>query len=215
MTVLRNGKLRRRVADRASCRQVELVSKMLGRELETLEALERAADGAADALEAATPVLEAHGVGRRGAIAPFDLRPSRRGRRPRRPARLGPHRDRAAALRRRPRRHRAARHRRQPVAVRSPAHGDRRRDRVLPREPPDRGPRRRADGAREHRPRAAGRARLDAADPAPAAGRAGREVDRGARHPPGRPERRSRHAQRRQPAEGAARPLARSPSPSS
>ena len=65
--------------------------------------------------------------------------------------------------------------------------------RLLPREPPHRGPRRRADGAREHHPRAAGRPRLDAADPPPAAGRAGRQVDQGARHPPRRPERGRRH----------------------
>ena len=51
-------------------------------------------------------------------------------------------------------------------------------------------------------------ARLDTAAASQAPGRAGREVDRGARHPARRPRAAGRHAQRRQPAEGAARPLA-------
>ena len=69
--------------------------------------------------------------------------------------------------------------------VKNPRVGDGRGDRVLPREPQDRGARARAHDPREHHPGDAGRARLDEADPAQAPGRAGREVDQGARHPPG------------------------------
>ena len=43
----------------------------------------------------------------------------------------------------------------------------------------------RADDPREHHPGHAGGARLDAADPAQAPGRARRQVHQGARHPPG------------------------------
>ena len=46
---------------------------MLGREAQTLEALEKKPRAAVDSLEATTPVLEAKAVGRKGAIAPFDL----------------------------------------------------------------------------------------------------------------------------------------------
>jgi galactofuranose transport system ATP-binding protein len=69
MTILRNGRL---VGEwmTSELTRVELVSKMLGREFQTLEALERAP---LDSLEATTPVLEAEGVGKKGAIAPFDL----------------------------------------------------------------------------------------------------------------------------------------------
>jgi galactofuranose transport system ATP-binding protein len=68
MTVLRNGRL---VGEWpiAELSQVELVSKMLGREAETLEALEERRP----ALQASTPVLQASGVGRTGVIDPFDL----------------------------------------------------------------------------------------------------------------------------------------------
>jgi galactofuranose transport system ATP-binding protein len=68
MTVLRNGRL---VGEWpiAELSQVELVSKMLGREAESLEALEERRP----ALPASTPVLEATGVGRAGMIDPFDL----------------------------------------------------------------------------------------------------------------------------------------------
>ena len=46
---------------------------------------------------------------------------------------------------------------------------------------------RRPDGAGEHHPGAAGRPRLDPADPAPRQRRAGRQVHQGAGHPPRRP----------------------------
>ena len=128
-------------------------------------------------------MLEARRARPQGAIAPFDLTiHARRGRRPGRPARLGPHRARAAAVRRRPGRHAASvddrRHAASRCAPRAPrsAHGIA----LLPGEPQDRGPRRRPDRAGEHHPRPAGRPRLDAADPAPAPGRAGRQVHQGA-----------------------------------
>ncbi|HEX7626699.1 MAG TPA: sugar ABC transporter ATP-binding protein, partial [Gaiellaceae bacterium] len=72
MTVLRNGRL---VGEWATSEltRVELVSKMLGREYKTLEALEKKSRVAQDALEASTPVLEAQAVGRKGVISPFDV----------------------------------------------------------------------------------------------------------------------------------------------
>ena len=72
MTVLRNGRL---VGEwpTAELTRVELVSKMLGREFTSLEALETKSRSSVDALEATPPVLEANGIGRKGAIAPFDL----------------------------------------------------------------------------------------------------------------------------------------------
>src|SRR5690606_5152854 len=51
--------------------RMQLVSAMVGRELETLERLDRAP--AAPAGEQETPVLEAVGLGRRGALEPVDL----------------------------------------------------------------------------------------------------------------------------------------------
>ncbi len=79
---------------------------MIGKELAALEELERAHAQPRRATTGDEPVLvRAVGLGRTGAIAPFDLDdPRGRGRRPRRPARLGPHRARPAAVRRRPRR---------------------------------------------------------------------------------------------------------------
>jgi monosaccharide-transporting ATPase len=96
ITVLRNGSL---VGEwpTAELPRVELVSKMLGRELQTLEALEHRPRSTA----AGERVLEAHQLGKRSAIAPFDLSINRGevvglagllG--------SGPHRGRAPALRR-------------------------------------------------------------------------------------------------------------------
>ncbi len=70
MTVLRNGK---RVGEwpTAELSQGELVSKMLGHEAATLEALEDRPLKRIDAT--ATPVARAEQAGRKGAIAPFDL----------------------------------------------------------------------------------------------------------------------------------------------
>jgi monosaccharide-transporting ATPase len=72
MTVLRNGRLVGEWAT-SDLTRVELVSEMLGRELKTLEALERTPRTALDSLEAATPVLEAKELGRKKAISPFNL----------------------------------------------------------------------------------------------------------------------------------------------
>ncbi len=68
MTVLRNGK---RVGEWAvsELSQVELVSRMLGREAATLEALEERPKVALER----TPVLRAQGLGKTGSIEPFDL----------------------------------------------------------------------------------------------------------------------------------------------
>jgi monosaccharide-transporting ATPase len=70
MTVLRNGK---RVGEWATAElpQTELIAKMLGHEAETLEALEERPPRRID--PEATPVARAEQVGRKGAIAPFDL----------------------------------------------------------------------------------------------------------------------------------------------
>jgi galactofuranose transport system ATP-binding protein len=72
MTVLRNGRLVGEWMTSALTR-VELVSKMLGREYTTLEELDKKPRAALDSLEASTPVLAADAVGRKRAIAPFDL----------------------------------------------------------------------------------------------------------------------------------------------
>ncbi|MFM6850804.1 MAG: sugar ABC transporter ATP-binding protein [Terrabacter sp.] len=75
MTVLRNGRL---VGEYLTSRlsRLQLVSAMIGRELGALAEVERLAADAGDDSggAAATPVLEARGLGRRGSIAPFDLR---------------------------------------------------------------------------------------------------------------------------------------------
>jgi galactofuranose transport system ATP-binding protein len=70
MTVLRNGRL---VAEHrtAELPRLQLVSEMVGRELEVLERLDRAPAEPAD--ETVAPVLQASGVGRTGAIEPVDL----------------------------------------------------------------------------------------------------------------------------------------------
>ena len=72
VTVLRNGRL---VGEwkAAELSRVELVTSMLGRELTTLEALERKPRAELTALEQTTPVLEAKAIGKKRAIAPFDL----------------------------------------------------------------------------------------------------------------------------------------------
>jgi galactofuranose transport system ATP-binding protein len=72
MTILRNGQ---RVGEwtTAELNQGELVSKMLGREAETLDALEERPMRPVELLEHATPVARAEQAGRSGAIEPFDL----------------------------------------------------------------------------------------------------------------------------------------------
>ena len=70
MTILRNGRLveERMVAETS---QLELVKLMIGRELETLDRLDRAAPHT-DA-DAGTPVLRAVGLGRKGSLEATDL----------------------------------------------------------------------------------------------------------------------------------------------
>ncbi|MFB9253430.1 sugar ABC transporter ATP-binding protein [Sphaerisporangium melleum] len=71
MTVLRNGTLVGEYLTR-DLPQVELVGKMIGRELAALESLEDRR-AAAEQADAAAPLVEADGLGRPGAIEPFSL----------------------------------------------------------------------------------------------------------------------------------------------
>ncbi|MCA2216240.1 sugar ABC transporter ATP-binding protein [Jidongwangia harbinensis] len=72
MTVLRNG---RRIGEyrTAELPQMDLVSKMIGKELETLEQLEERTGRTHDRARDAPVVIQAEGLGRVGAIEPFDL----------------------------------------------------------------------------------------------------------------------------------------------
>ena len=72
ITVLRNG---RRVGEypTAELAQVDLVARMIGKELAVLEQLEEQPKRSLAALESTRPVIAAQEVGRRGAIAPFNL----------------------------------------------------------------------------------------------------------------------------------------------
>ncbi|GIE87595.1 sugar ABC transporter ATP-binding protein [Actinoplanes regularis] len=72
LTVLRNGQLIGEYRT-AELPQVQLVEKMIGKELATLESLEDKAQQSRTKSAAADPLLRAEGVGRTGAIAPFDL----------------------------------------------------------------------------------------------------------------------------------------------
>ena len=68
--MLRNGKLvGEYLADRLP--RSDLVSKMIGRELDELEAISASAERSID--RAATPVLSAAGVGKKGVLHPADL----------------------------------------------------------------------------------------------------------------------------------------------
>jgi simple sugar transport system ATP-binding protein len=73
MTILRNGKL---VGEHLTkeLRQVDLVAKMLGNELQTLEAIEEQPKRSLAALERTSPLVQATGLGRKRSIEPFDLR---------------------------------------------------------------------------------------------------------------------------------------------
>ena len=73
MTILRNGRLVGEHLTR-DLGQVALVAKMLGSELETLEAIEEQPKRSLAMLEKARPVVEADGLGRRRSIQPFDLK---------------------------------------------------------------------------------------------------------------------------------------------
>jgi len=72
ITVLRNGRL---VGEYLTPElpQLDLVAKMIGRELDVLERLEEQPKRELAALEASVPVVEAVGVDRKGSIAPFSL----------------------------------------------------------------------------------------------------------------------------------------------
>ena len=72
LTVLRNGRLvgEYRTADLL---RIELVHKMIGREIATLEALERRTHAATFATEEVEPPIRAIGLGRSGRIEPVDL----------------------------------------------------------------------------------------------------------------------------------------------
>jgi len=74
MTVLRNGRLIGEYMV-AELPQLELVSKMIGKELQVLEQLEEQQQKRPPVatLERGTPVLDAEGLGRSGAIEPFSL----------------------------------------------------------------------------------------------------------------------------------------------
>ena len=210
MTVLRNGKL---VGEYLIA---ELPAARAGAEDDRPRAR-----GARPTSTARPPTRRRRAAGRAGARRPpgsAARAPSSRStstcydgevRRPRRAARLRAHRARPAALRRRPRRHRRAS---RSTAGRRQAAQPAARDRPHGSRSPRRTARPRASSAtspsRQHRARAAGPPRLAAADPAAHAGRARREVHRGARHPARRPGRADPQPLRRQPAEGAARPLA-------
>jgi simple sugar transport system ATP-binding protein len=72
ITVLRNGRLVGEYAT-AELPQIELVGKMIGREMEVLEQLEEQPKPELAVIESSQPVLAAEELGRRGAIAPFTL----------------------------------------------------------------------------------------------------------------------------------------------
>ncbi|GAA4702922.1 sugar ABC transporter ATP-binding protein [Phytohabitans rumicis] len=72
VTVLRNG---RRVGEYATreLTQIDLIGKMIGKELEVLEQLEEQPKRSLAALESSQPLIEAHELGRKGSVAPFSL----------------------------------------------------------------------------------------------------------------------------------------------
>ncbi|MEU4163793.1 sugar ABC transporter ATP-binding protein [Actinoplanes sp. NPDC026670] len=72
LTILRNGKL---ISEHRTeeLSQVQLVEKMIGKELAALEDLEDKAQSNRERAAEAKPVLEARSLGRKGAIAPYDL----------------------------------------------------------------------------------------------------------------------------------------------
>ena len=72
MTVLRNGRLVGEYLTR-ELPEVDLVAKMIGKELATLEAIEDQDRPSLSRLEAEKPLVRADGRGRKGAIPPFDL----------------------------------------------------------------------------------------------------------------------------------------------
>ena len=73
ITVLRNGRLVGEYAT-ADLPQRELVGLMIGRELDVLEQIEGQQKRSLAAVETGEPLIEARGLGRKSAVAPFDLR---------------------------------------------------------------------------------------------------------------------------------------------
>ncbi|MBT0768770.1 sugar ABC transporter ATP-binding protein [Kineosporia sp. J2-2] len=72
MTVLRNGRLVGEYRT-AELPQMQLVTRMIGKELATLETLEQADRAPTAQIERGRPLLRAEGLGRRGGIESFDL----------------------------------------------------------------------------------------------------------------------------------------------
>ncbi len=72
MTVLRNGKLIGEYRTE-ELPQMQLVAKMIGKDLAALEQLEEHSRETTAQVEQGTPIIEARGLGRAGAIAPFSL----------------------------------------------------------------------------------------------------------------------------------------------
>jgi monosaccharide-transporting ATPase len=72
ITVLRNGRLVGEYATR-DLPQIELIEKMIGKELDALERLDEQAKRPLAAIESGQPLVEAVELGRKGAVAPFNL----------------------------------------------------------------------------------------------------------------------------------------------
>ena len=72
ITVLRNGRLVGEYATR-DLPQLELIEKMIGKELDVLERLDEQAKRPLATIESGRPLVEAVELGRKGAVAPFNL----------------------------------------------------------------------------------------------------------------------------------------------
>jgi simple sugar transport system ATP-binding protein len=72
ITVLRNGRLVGEYATR-DLPQLELIEKMIGKELDVLERIDEQAKRSLAAIESGRPLVEAVELGRKGAVAPFNL----------------------------------------------------------------------------------------------------------------------------------------------
>ena len=207
LTVLRNGRL---VGDYRTDEllRIELVHKMIGKEMAVLDQIERRTQSA-DADEELTPYVQAVGLGRKGSIEPIDLT-IYEGEVVGLAGLLGSGRtelgrmlsgvDRSdtgtLAVHGRARRFRSPRAAlKQRVAYSSE---NRRAE----------GHRRRPHHPRQHRAGSAVGPWLAPPDPSPTPGRAGRQLHRRAEHPTRQPGRPGPQPLRRQPAEGAAGALA-------
>jgi simple sugar transport system ATP-binding protein len=72
ITVLRNGRLVGEYIT-AELPQLQLIEKMIGKELDVLEQLEEQAKPALATIESSQPLIDAQELGRKGSIAPFSL----------------------------------------------------------------------------------------------------------------------------------------------